>query len=53
MSELEALHAPTEMPVELAAEHVRRAVRAMDELIGTVDVEELLDHIFAEFCIGK
>jgi len=41
------------LPVELAAEHMRRAVRALDELIGRVDVEDLLDHIFAEFCIGK
>ena len=53
VEELEALRAQSDMPVELAAEHVRRAVRALDELIGRVDVEDLLDHIFAEFCIGK
>ncbi len=53
VEELEALRARPDMPVELAAEHVRRAVRALDELIGRVDVEDLLDHIFAEFCIGK
>ena len=53
VEELEALRARPEMPVELAAEHARRAVRALDELIGRVDVEDLLDHIFAEFCIGK
>jgi len=38
---------------ELAAEDVRRAVRALDSLIGRVDVEDLLDEIFASFCIGK
>ena len=53
MAELEAVQSRSDLPVELAAEHVRRAVRALDELIGRVDVEELLDHIFAEFCIGK
>lgn len=39
--------------VELAAEAIRAAVRALDSLIGRVDVEDLLDEIFASFCIGK
>lgn len=38
---------------ELAAEEVRTAIRAMDSLVGRVDVENLLDEIFASFCIGK
>ena len=53
LAELEALRENSRLPVELAAEHVRQAARALDELIGRVDVEELLDHVFAEFCIGK
>jgi tRNA modification GTPase len=39
--------------VELAAEELRRAIRALDSLVGRVDVEDLLDEIFASFCIGK
>lgn len=39
--------------VELAAEHLRRAVTALDALIGRVDVDDLLGEIFATFCIGK
>jgi tRNA modification GTPase len=39
--------------VELAAEHLRRAVRSLDALIGRVDVDDLLGEIFASFCIGK
>ncbi len=39
--------------VELAAEHLRRAVRALDALIGRVDVDDLLGEIFVSFCIGK
>ena len=39
--------------VELAAEQLRRAVRALDALIGRVDVDDLLGEIFASFCIGK
>lgn len=39
--------------VEHAAESLRQALRALDALIGRVDVENLLDEIFASFCIGK
>lgn len=39
--------------VEFAADELRSAVLALDSLIGHVDVEDLLDEIFASFCIGK
>lgn len=38
---------------ELAAEELRSAVRALDSLVGRVDVENILDEIFASFCLGK
>ncbi|HYF56871.1 MAG TPA: tRNA uridine-5-carboxymethylaminomethyl(34) synthesis GTPase MnmE [Salinarimonas sp.] len=38
---------------ELAAEDVRLALRALGEITGRVDVEAVLDRIFAGFCIGK
>jgi len=38
---------------ELAAEDVRVAARALGRITGRVDVEEMLDVIFREFCIGK
>jgi tRNA modification GTPase len=38
---------------ELAAEDVRLAVRAIGRITGAVDVEDLLDVIFRDFCIGK
>ncbi|MGR3661120.1 MAG: tRNA uridine-5-carboxymethylaminomethyl(34) synthesis GTPase MnmE [Paracoccaceae bacterium] len=38
---------------ELAAEELRTAVRALDSLVGRVDVEHILDEIFSSFCIGK
>ena len=38
---------------EILAEELRHAVRALDSLSGRVDVEHLLDEIFANFCIGK
>ncbi|MGE0254751.1 MAG: tRNA uridine-5-carboxymethylaminomethyl(34) synthesis GTPase MnmE [Alphaproteobacteria bacterium] len=38
---------------ELVAEDVRMAARALGRITGRVDVEELLDVIFRDFCIGK
>jgi tRNA modification GTPase len=37
----------------LAAHHVREATSSLDELLGTVDVEEVLDRVFGSFCVGK
>jgi tRNA modification GTPase len=39
--------------LELAAEDLRLAARALGRLTGAVDVEALLDIVFADFCIGK
>lgn len=38
---------------EILAEEVRTAVRCIDSLVGRVDVEDILDEVFASFCIGK
>jgi tRNA modification GTPase len=37
----------------LVAHHVREATTALDELVGAVDVEDILDRVFATFCVGK
>jgi tRNA modification GTPase len=37
----------------LVAHHVRQATRALDALVGAVDLEEILDRVFAGFCVGK
>ncbi len=47
-----ALAAPDQQP-ELMAEDVRLALRALGRITGRVDVEDLLDVIFRDFCIGK
>ena len=39
--------------VEMMAEDVRVAAQALGRITGRVDVEELLDRIFSDFCIGK
>ncbi len=38
---------------ELLAEELRLAARAIGRITGRVDVEDILDHLFASFCIGK
>jgi len=38
---------------ELMAEDLRLALRSMGRLTGRVDIEELLDTVFRDFCIGK
>ncbi len=42
-----------ELELDLVAEYLRRAVFALDHLVGRVDVEDMLDVIFSQFCIGK
>jgi len=37
----------------LAAHHVREATAALDELLGAVDIEEVLEMVFSSFCVGK
>lgn len=42
-----------EVEFDLLAEDLRQAVFALDHLVGRVDVEDMLDVIFSQFCIGK
>ncbi|MFQ5625832.1 MAG: tRNA uridine-5-carboxymethylaminomethyl(34) synthesis GTPase MnmE [Methyloligellaceae bacterium] len=39
--------------LELRAEDLRVAARALGRVTGSVDVEDVLDRIFGDFCIGK
>ena len=48
-----ALHAGEEGQEEIVAEQLRLAARALGKLLGRVDVEDVLDVIFRDFCIGK
>lgn len=43
----------TGKPLEIAADDLRAAGRALGRVVGAVDVEDVLDSIFAQFCIGK
>ncbi|MGM0422220.1 MAG: tRNA uridine-5-carboxymethylaminomethyl(34) synthesis GTPase MnmE [Pseudomonadota bacterium] len=48
------LQAALDSPLpELAAEDLRQALQALGRITGRVDVEQLLDVVFKDFCIGK
>jgi tRNA modification GTPase len=49
----EAQQAAQEGREEIMAEHLRIATHALGRLLGRVDVEDVLDVIFRDFCIGK
>ena len=39
--------------VDLIAEDIKLAIKDLSDLFGNVDIEEILDIIFSDFCIGK
>ena len=42
-----------QVPAVVAAVHLHEATRLLEELIGSVDVEDVLDRVFSSFCVGK
>jgi tRNA modification GTPase len=42
-----------EAPVPVAAVHLREAAGVLEDLIGAVDVDQVLDEVFRRFCVGK
>lgn len=38
---------------ELRAEELRLAAESLGRIVGAIDVEDMLDVIFGQFCIGK
>lgn len=40
-------------PSSVAAIHLREAAHHLAELIGSIDVEDVLERVFASFCVGK
>lgn len=41
------------VPTELVAVDLQEALDALSELVGATSIEDVLDHLFSEFCIGK
>ena len=55
LAELEGFWAARVARVDAAAAatHLRAAVLSLDDLIGAVTPEDVLDRVFAAFCVGK
>jgi len=41
------------IPAEVAATHLRPAETALEDILGIVTLDEVLDRVFRDFCIGK
>lgn len=41
------------LPPEVASTHLRSAETALEEVLGVISVEDVLDVVFREFCVGK
>ena len=41
------------VPAEMASTHLRPAETALEELLGVISNDEVLDRVFRDFCIGK
>jgi tRNA modification GTPase len=52
-AELEATAPLLERDALLASHHLRTATECLEELIGSVTADDVLDRIFASFCVGK
>jgi tRNA modification GTPase len=42
-----------DVPAPVAAVHLHDATAALEELVGAIDVEHVLDEVFRRFCVGK
>jgi tRNA modification GTPase len=40
-------------PPSVAATHLRAAVAALEDIVGAVSIEDVLDRVFSTFCVGK
>jgi tRNA modification GTPase len=53
LAEFQTIWAAASLPAVVAAVHLRAAVACLEDVIGPVGVEDVLDRVFAEFCVGK
>lgn len=53
LGEFHAAFSAQRIPAIVSAVHLREATRHLEELIGVVDVEDVLERVFSTFCVGK
>lgn len=42
-----------DLPATVSAVHLRESARILEELVGGIDVEDVLGRVFSSFCVGK
>lgn len=50
---LEVWNGTSHLPATIAAVHLQSARAHLEELVGVLDVDEVLDRVFSSFCVGK
>jgi tRNA modification GTPase len=50
---LERWEGKNKLPATVAAVHLHSARGYLEELVGVLDVEDVLDRVFSSFCVGK
>jgi tRNA modification GTPase len=53
LERFEILSTQGTLAVDMAAEELRLATQELGRITGAVDVEDVLDVLFNDFCIGK
>ena len=53
LAEFQTIWATGSLPAVVVAVHLRAAVTALEDVIGAVGVEDVLERVFSEFCVGK
>jgi tRNA modification GTPase len=53
LRQIEPMHAKPQIKAEVIAEEIRQGLQLIGELTGAISSEEILQGIFAQFCIGK
>jgi tRNA modification GTPase len=53
LAEFQAVWRARSLPAIVAAVHLRAAVEALEEIIGAVSADDVLERVFSDFCVGK
>ncbi|MEO7367679.1 MAG: tRNA uridine-5-carboxymethylaminomethyl(34) synthesis GTPase MnmE [Gemmatimonadaceae bacterium] len=53
LTEFAQLWRESNLPAPVAAVHLQTATAALEDLIGTVSTDDVLDRVFSAFCVGK
>lgn len=53
LAEFQSVWRTRSLPAIVAAVHLRAALEALEEIIGVVSADDVLERVFSEFCVGK